>query len=134
MLGGQVNVQTTVEQLCSKDLQGIVVVGGMGSPDHLWNNEALLKLLAETAKQGKVVAGICLSGAVLANAGVLQGKQATVWACPESLQALEQGKAQYCEGQHVVIDDNTITADGPEAATEFGTAVSAALQRIATRV
>jgi protease I len=133
MLGATVTPDTVVDKEQATDYHGIVVVGGMGSPEFLWNNASLHKLLKDCQQQGKVVAGICLSGAVLANAGVLSGKRATVWATPESVAALEKGKAQYTK-DHVVADGSVVTADGPEAASQFGEAVATALQKVASRV
>src|SRR6185437_7740378 len=131
MLGATVIADTVVDKVQAADYQGIIVVGGMGSPEFLWNNTALHKILQDCQQQGKVVASICLSGAALANAGVLAGKRATVWATPESVAALEKGKAQYIK-DHVVADGSVVTADGPEAASPFAEAVTAALQKVAS--
>jgi len=133
MLGATVHADISLDDAKSPEYKAIVVVGGMGSPEHLWKNTRLHGLLRECSQKGNVVAGICLSGAVLANAGVLAAKKATVWATPESLQALEKGKARYTQ-EHVVSDGNVVTADGPEAAAEFGSAVATALQRVASKV
>jgi protease I len=133
MLGAQVIPDTVVDGLKAADYHAVVVVGGMGSPTHLWNHTHLHKLLQETNSSGRVVGGICLSGAVLANAGVLSGKKATVWATDESLAALKNGKAHY-QTEHVVHDGNVVTADGPEAASEFGRTLVAALHKTIARV
>lgn len=133
MLGARVKPDTTIDKAQASDYHAIVVVGGMGSPQHLWHNEKLLSLLKQAYASGKVVAGICLSGAVLANAGVLQGRKATVWACDESLSALTQGKATYLK-QPVVADGAIITAEGPQAATPFAEAVAGALTKLASKV
>lgn len=118
MLGGTAQAEKTIKDLKSSELDGVVVVGGMGSPEHLWGNQDLHALVTELHKADKVVAAICLSGAALANAGVLNGKKATVWECPESVEALEKGKATYVK-EAVVQDGKIITANGPEAAADF---------------
>jgi protease I len=133
MLGATVTPDATIDKVQASDYHAIVVVGGMGSPQHLWNNDKLKALLKQAHESGKVVAGICLSGAVLANAGVLSGKKATVWACDESLQALKDGKAIYTK-QPVVAEGNIITAEGPDAASEFGNAIATALEKAALKV
>ena len=133
MLGTTVTADTVIDRVNSGDYHAIVVVGGMGSPEFLWNNAVLHKLLQQCQKDGKVVAGICLSGAALAKAGVLASKNATVWATEESLQALEAGQARYSQ-EHVVADGNIITADGPQAAGEFGQALLSALQKVRAKV
>lgn len=133
MLGASVNPDVVVDTIKPGDYHAVVVVGGMGSPTHLWNHTKLHELLQHAAGNGGVAGGICLSGAVLAKAGILNGKRATVWAMDESLKALEEGKAQYT-AEHVVADGNVITADGPEAATDFGHALVVALQKNVARV
>jgi protease I len=130
MLGAKVTPDAVVNNVKSADYHAVVVVGGMGSPTHLWNNAHIHQLLKETHAAGRVVGGICLSGAVLANAGVLKGKKATVWATDESLAALSGGGASYVK-DHVVHDGNVVTADGPEAATQFGNTLVKALHQLA---
>lgn len=129
MLGGTAQVETTIKDLKSSELDAVVVVGGMGSPDHLWGNSELHNLVNELHKADKLVAAICLSGAALANAGILNGKKATVWECPESLEALENGKAEYVK-QPVVQDGKIITANGPEAAPEFAELIINELSKV----
>ena len=124
MLGSDEEVRLTLEQVqdTASTYDAMVVVGGMGSPEHLWNNKTLHQLANTLLKEGKVVSAICLSGAALANAGVLQGKKATVWEMPESLACLKSGGADYT-GEAVTQDGNLITANGPDAAQAFGEAI-----------
>ncbi len=133
MLGAWAQPERTIEQCAVADYDAIAVVGGMGSPQHLWNHAALHELLRGAAARGKVVAGICLSGAVLANAGVLQGKRATVYRTDQSLAALEAGGATYT-GEPLVIDGTVITAEGPAVARKFGEAIGDALASAAKPV
>jgi protease I len=129
MLGARIKPDAIVDTLKASDYHAVVIVGGMGSPTHLWHHNHVHKLLKETQSAGRVVGGICLSGAVLANAGVLAGKRATVYATDESIAALSAGKAQYVT-DHVVHDGTVVTADGPEAASEFGRTLIHALQQL----
>ncbi len=129
MLGGKVEVEQEIANLQSEELDALIVVGGMGSPEFLWNEKKLFDLLDKLSKEGKVIGAICLSGAVLANAGLLTGKKATVWECPESLEAFEKGEATYVK-QPVVQDGKFITANGPEAADEFGKLIIAELSKV----
>jgi protease I len=128
MLGSDETVSLTLDQVQTQiqeqaiSYDAVVVVGGMGSPEHLWNNTTLHQLAQTLYKENKVVSAICLSGAVLANAGVLQGKKATVWEMPESLACLESGGAVYT-GEAVTQDGHLITANGPDAAKAFGEAI-----------
>lgn len=122
MLGAVESVEKDLDAAENKAYDAVVMVGGMGSPEYLWNNEQLHRILQKLNQQKKVVASICLSGAVLAKAGLLNSKQATVWEMPESLQALKEGGANYT-AQPVTVDGNIVTANGPEAAKDFAQSV-----------
>lgn len=129
MLGAVVTPDALVNSLKAQEYDAIIVVGGMGSPEHLWDDTHLHALLKTMSGQNKVISAICLSGAVLARAGLLNGKKATVWPMPESLKVLKDGKANYIE-QPVVQDGRIITANGPEAAQDFGNAIARELSKI----
>jgi protease I len=58
----------------------------------------------------------------LANAGLLNGKNATVWEMPESLEVFQQQGVNYT-GESVTIDGHFITANGPDAAADFAKAI-----------
>lgn len=133
MLGASVTPDITVADAKAENFDAAVVVGGMGSPTYLWDDERLHVLLQQFAKSNKVVAAICLSGAVLARAGVLRGKRATVYATPESVEALKVGGANFVQ-DHVVRDGLLVTADGPEVAAEFGRVVVEAMTTVASAV
>ncbi len=127
MLGGSYKVAHTLSDIHPKDYDALVVVGGMGSPEYLWQNEDLRNLVKTFYQQGKVVSAICLSGVVLANAGVITGKSATVWEMPESLEAFEKAGVSYLN-QDVVTDGHLITANGPHAAKAFAEAIAQTLK------
>lgn len=129
MLGATATPDLVLANAKSQDYQAVIVVGGMGSPEHLWNEPQLHSILQDLNKSNRVIAAICLSGAVLANAGVLNGKKATVYSIPESLQALADGKAQFID-EPVVQDGKVITANGPEAAEEFGEKILNELSKV----
>jgi protease I len=120
MLGGEVEAHLSTSSLLEEDWDAVVVVGGMGSPEHLWNDEPLLGFLRAMQKGDKPIAGICLSGAVLA--GVLKGKNATCWPDEKAIERLRVGGAHY-EKAPVLLDGNILTGEGPHAADEFATAL-----------
>jgi protease I len=96
----------------------IVIVGGSGSPG-LANRTEVIDLLNRAEDQGKKMAAICLGPMVLAKAGILQGKKATVFQTKESLAALQQGGATFIDTT-LVTDGNVVTANGPAVAQAFG--------------
>lgn len=126
MLGATATPDILIKDAKDGDYNAVVVVGGNGSPEHLWNDSQLHKLLQDADKSGKVIAGICLSGAVLAKAGVLKNKEATVYETPESLRELQNGGAKFTR-KDVVVSGNIITANGPEAAKNFGNSIAEAI-------
>ena len=104
----------------------IIIVGGPGA-HALAEREEVLELVRQMNGKGRVVAAICVGPLTLANAGVLAGKEATVFPDRESIRRLRDSGASYRTGP-VVQDGNVITADGPHSAGEFGRAVADALK------
>ena len=69
---------------------------------------------------------------VLAQAGILKGKHATVYPDPVALHELKQHEVVY-EDVGVVVDGNIVTASGPDYAKPFAEAILELLQaRLAT--
>ncbi|MEW5944998.1 MAG: DJ-1/PfpI family protein [bacterium] len=128
MLGAAAVAEIGVGAAKPGDYDAVVIVGGAGSPQYLWNDAAVHDILRKAHAAGKVVAGICLSGAALANAGILKGVKATVYATPESRKALADGGAHYVP-EDVVVSGKTITAEGPAAAKKFALKIIEALER-----
>lgn len=122
MLGAEVAVDRLVSEADPADYDAVVVVGGVGSPTHLWGHEPLGELVKTMYGEGKAVAAICFSGAVLARAGVLAGKRATVFPAPRAVAELRRGGARYVD-EPVVRDGTVLTARDPEAAPLFAQAL-----------
>lgn len=119
--GGEVNVDIKLSDLNVSDFDAVAFIGGPGALNHL-DNEDSYRIAKEIVTQNKVLAAICISPAILAKAGVLQGKKATVWTSPldkNPRKVLEESGAEY-QDKDVVIDGNIVTANGPGAAEEFG--------------
>jgi protease I len=126
MLGGTAIPDLLVSDAKADDYDAVVVVGGLGSPEYLWPDEHLHRLLRKADGGGKVIGAICLSGAVLARAGLLRGRAATVYKTKESLAEFEKGQAKY-SAEDVVTDGRLVTASGPHVAAQFGQAIVAKL-------
>lgn len=122
MLGARVIAAVTVSEARADDFDALAIAGGAGAPDHLWSSAPLLGLVKAFHAAGKPVAAICLSGAVLARAGVLAGRRATVYPAPRAVLELKRGGATYVDDP-VVADGILLTASGPEAAPAFGAAL-----------
>lgn len=129
--GQEAQVDVLIEQLLIEDYQAVVFIGGAGALKNL-DNQLSYQLAQEAVKQNKVLAAICISPVILAKAGVLKDKKATVWSSPldkswtKVLQ--ESGQAIYQE-EDVVVDGKIITANGPAAAKKFGQVIVEVLTR-----
>ncbi len=118
--GRQARVDFLIEQVEIKDYCAIVLVGGPGARRYL-KNLNLRRLLEQAAAASLVLAAICIAPLILASAGILQGKKATVWSSSDdqtAVQALAEQGASYLD-QSVVVDGRLVTANGPAASREF---------------
>ena len=123
MLGGAVKASITIGEIKVDELDALVLVGGSGAQVY-WENEELHKVLKGAYEAGKVVAAICISPVTLANAGLLKGKEATVWASEK--ERLTACGAEYSDAD-VVVSGRIVTANGPDAASAFAEAVASLL-------
>lgn len=120
VFGSLVKVDLAIEDIEVANFAAVVFVGG-GGMEELMDNKQLHKLAQAAVKQGKITAAICIAPAVLAKAGVLSDKKATVWASENDKSAkeiLEQEGAHFID-KPVVINDKIITANGPSASRKF---------------
>ena len=131
MLGKTATPDLAVQDANVDDYAAIVVIGGAGSP-LLANHNEVIDLLQDAQRKGKLIASICLAGMVLAKAGVLKGKRATVWSSPafqQSIKTLEAGGCKYVD-KKIVEDVNLVTAFGPDQAKQFGKAIADKLRKV----
>lgn len=124
--GGVVAIDTTVPELLDEDekwqkYDAVIFIGGSGMAS-LVNEERLQRLAINFNNQKKIVAAICVAPLVLANAGILHSRQATLYPSPEDIDTMVNQGAEYVK-EELVIDDNIITASGPKAAYKFGLAL-----------
>jgi len=123
MLGGTVTPDILLADVKATDYDAVVFVGGSGAKEY-WDNRTAHMMARQAFESGSVVGAICIAPVILANAGLLDGRKATVWAS-EAGRLRTQG-AEYT-GRDVEADGRIITANGPEAAEKFGLAVASAL-------
>lgn len=119
--GGVINVDLILGELKVGDFDGIVFVGGSGAAKYI-SDEKCHQIAQNAVSQDKVLGAICIAPAILARAGVLKDKKATVWQSnldKSAVKVLEQEGAIHQKGP-VVIDGKIITAVGPQAARKFG--------------
>jgi len=126
--GGEVNVDLTLDKLKVDDFDAIIFVGGSGALKYT-EDETCWEIAQESVLKNKVLGAICVGPVILARAGVLSGKKATVWFSPldkSAVKILKEEGAIFEDGG-VVQDGNIITANGPQAARKFGETILRAL-------
>jgi protease I len=118
MFGATANPDITIDQVQVDDYDAVVFVGGSVSEVY-FNNPTAIDIAKETVSKNKLLTAICIAPSILANANLLQGKRATVWAGDKYINILRSKGANYT-GEQVTQDGRIITANGPEAARKFG--------------
>jgi len=122
MLGAKAVAALSFEEVDPKSYDALVIVGGSGTPAHLWDDELLSILVKNFRASRKVVAAICLAPVVLARAGILKGIKATYSENPTSFREMKAGGAMLVN-QPVVADSRIVTANGPSASKAFAETV-----------
>jgi protease I len=123
MNGAKARVDIQLKDAKVDDYDAIVFIGGSGTTQYV--DDPLAHSIAQDAvKKKKLLAAICMGPLVLANAGVLKGKKATVF--PSLAEPFRQKGAKYT-GASVERDGRIITADGPDSASAFGEEINKAL-------
>ncbi|NTU70886.1 MAG: DJ-1/PfpI family protein [Coriobacteriia bacterium] len=118
-LGMHAQAQISVRDAASESWDAVVFVGGAGASVFFDDPDA--HALARSAGEGDgVLAAICVAPSTLARAGLLGGVMATAF--PSQRDDLVAHGALWSDGP-VTVAGRIVTANGPEAAVEFGTAI-----------
>ncbi|MBN1522281.1 MAG: DJ-1/PfpI family protein [Candidatus Aureabacteria bacterium] len=103
-----------------QDFDAVILPGGTNGAENLASSQTVNQLLKTMNNNGKIVAAICASPAlVLAPAGILDNKYATCYP------GMEENFSNYTtfKEDRVVVDGNIITSRGPGTALEFALAI-----------
>jgi len=122
--GGEAEVDLLLDEARTLDYDAVIFVGGPGAHKYM-DNERCHQIAKESVEAGKVLGAICIAPTILAKAGVLKGKRATVWSSimdKTPIKILQENGAVY-QDKSVVIEGKIITANGPASAEEFGEAI-----------
>ncbi len=131
--GAVVNSELTLNEVNVSDFDAVLFVGGGGTPA-IRREERAMEIAQEAAESGKVLGAICWATTTLAKAGVLEGKNATLWAGADSEFGMDTNKyiesmgAKYIS-KGVVVDGKIATADGPAHAEAWAIEVERLLQK-----
>ena len=116
MLGKEVIADISLHDVDVRNYVAVLFVGGIGAKSY-WNNLRAQEIARLAYENGKIVGAICLAPGILARAGLLKGKKATIW--PGAKSELIKADAIYT-GNGLEEDGNIVTADGPGSAWAFG--------------
>lgn len=114
--GLEVEATLALASATAQAFDGVVFVGGPGARVFFEDPQAH-RLAREFEADHKLVAAICIAPAILARAGVLRGRRATVFKSEQA--ALREGGAEL-QPADVVADGLLVTASGPRHAAAFG--------------
>lgn len=128
--GIAVEADTTLEAAHDREFDMIVLPGGMPGAKHLAEDAGLRERLRRMAAQGRITAAICAAPAVLAAAGLLDGRRATSF--PGFLDPEKTPGLKLVDGA-VVSDGQVITSRGPGTAIDFALALIERLRGRAVR-
>lgn len=119
-LGLTVTADIALADARAADYDAVVFVGG-GGAQVFFDDPAAHSLARDAYALGRVVAAICIAPSVLARAGLLAGVPATAFASQRD-DLVEHGA--LWTGTPVETHGRIVTANGPEAAHDFGTAIA----------
>jgi len=123
-LGGETKVDLTLDELKVGDYDAILFIGGPGAAKYI-DDPQVHQIARDAVDSNMVVGAICIAPAILAKAGVLKEKKATVWSSimeKSAVKILKEEGAQY-QADSVVVDGNVVTGNGPTAAKQFADAI-----------
>ncbi len=105
------------------DYDKVAFIGGPGMLQ-AWQDEEMKRVAREAAESGIPLGAICIAPKILASAEVLAGKKATVANADGDQDGfLALHDCEYT-GESVTVDGLIVTANGPDAAVEFGKALA----------
>ncbi|MBD3249875.1 hypothetical protein GF336_07550 [Candidatus Woesearchaeota archaeon] len=126
--GSKIMVDMGFNDVDVSDYSAVVLIGGPGSEVELRGNEKVKEIVQSADNAHKVIAAICYSPVILAEARLLKDRKAAVWNLDgKQKEILAAEGATYSE-EDVVIDTRIITANGPAATRDFGKAIVKVLE------
>lgn len=120
--GMPAKIDIILSQLKVSDYDAVLFIGGPGCYGY-YDDPTAHKIAQEAIKEEKILGAICAAPGILANAGVLRGKKATMFTDDGTL---AKGGATFT-GKGVEIDGKIITATGPDTARAWAEAIVKAL-------
>ncbi|EGU61508.1 transcriptional regulator [Vibrio nigripulchritudo ATCC 27043] len=107
--GLKIGVDTSIGQ--SPEVDALIVTSSYDM-DPLIENKVLIDYIASTSKKAEWMASNCSGAYLLAEAGLLNGKQATTWAGGERDFQHDYPEVKVLSDTNYVVDGNVLTSNG----------------------
>jgi protein deglycase len=107
---------SSIHELNQDEINAVILPGGSPGYMNLANDTHVLNLIRQMNKQGKIIGAICAAPFVLAKAGILKNRNATIYPGMEK-EIINAGGNFHDD--IVVRDDTIITSRGPATAIPF---------------
>lgn len=114
--GDTFEVDATVDNVNSKDFDGLVLPGGVFNPDALRMNETAVSFIKNFFAEHKPVAAICHGPWTLIEADVVRDRKVTSW--PSLKTDLKNAGANWVD-QECVCDNGLVTSRNPDDLPAF---------------
>lgn len=117
VLGKEVNSDYALSEIVGDEFDMVIFIGGGGAYDEYFKNDRYISI----AKNASNIGAICIAPMIISDAGVLRDKRFTCWddGLNTQINYIIKNGGIYVGGS-LAVDGNIITADGPDAAEEFG--------------
>ena len=122
--GGSIEATVALPDVVVRDYDRVAYIGGPGAGE-LWKNDDAKRIARDVVAAGKPLGAICIAPTILAAAGVLKNKRATVWNEDGEQQGFIESYGAVYTGEAVTGDGLIVTGNGPGAAEEFGRVLAA---------
>lgn len=119
--GVKISADKKLSEIRIEEYDGIVLPGGYPGYVNLSRSTVLLETIKKFDEKRKLIAAICAAPSILAKAGILEKRKATIYPGMES-------ELPYPRSERVVVDGNVITSQGPGTAMEFALKIVEVLQ------
>ncbi len=113
--GYPAKAEVSASDVKAEDFDAIVIPGGY-SPDHMRRHKAMVDLVIDAARQGKILAAICHGPWMLCSSKGLKGKRVTGYM---SVKDDVENAGGIWEDAPCVVDGNFITSRTPDDLPAF---------------
>ncbi len=114
--GIRIEPDAYLDDVLTREFDLIALPGGLPGAEHLRDDARVQALLKRMAATGCYTTAICAAPMALAQAGLLDGKQATAY--PGVLDQLKLPNTRVLKDA-VVVDGKVVTSQGPGTAMDF---------------